>query len=187
LAKVVEVGDLAAEDGTALTSVAFSSCTSSSSSESLRMIILPSLDGPRMSRLRSPNSLLVNASSHKTSTMRSPSSEDEEISTTGALPEDPLALTSVSGAGVMKFPAGTSMAAVIQMASTVESWHRLAMGSPLWRESERVWCLSCPPLLASREQERRTIKASEKEKRTVRWLSAQDGDIYSQPSVVRLQ
>jgi hypothetical protein len=48
------------------------------------------------------------------------------------------------------------------------------------------------PLLSSivgyREQERRTLKASGKEKRITRWLSAQDdGDIYSQRSIARLQ
>jgi hypothetical protein len=57
---------------------------------------------------------------------------------------------------------GTLVAVVIQMVPVVESWHRLAMDSPLWRESEHILCLSCPPLLASREQERRTLKASEK-------------------------
>jgi hypothetical protein len=43
----------------------------------------------------------------------------------------------------------------------------------LEREHER-WCLSYPPLLANREQERRTLKASGKEMRTMRWFSAQD-------------
>jgi hypothetical protein len=73
------------------------------------------------------------------------------------------------------------VAAVIQMVPAVEFWHRLAMDSPLWKESERVWCLSYPSLLASGEQERRTLKASKKENKTVRWLSLQDeGDIYRQ-------
>jgi hypothetical protein len=53
-------------------------------------MILPLPGGPRMSWLRSPKSLLVNASFHETSAMRSPSSEDEERSTTGAFSEDPL-------------------------------------------------------------------------------------------------
>jgi hypothetical protein len=86
---VVEAVDHAGEDGAASTSVAFSSCTSSSSSESLRMMILSSLGGPRTSQLKSPKSLLVNSSSHETSAIRSPSSEDEERSTTGAFSEDP--------------------------------------------------------------------------------------------------
>jgi hypothetical protein len=43
-------------------------------------------------------SLVANTSSRKTLAMRSPSSEDEEISTVGAFPEDPLAPTSMSGA-----------------------------------------------------------------------------------------
>jgi hypothetical protein len=88
-AEAVIVGDLAAEDGTALASVAFSSRTSSSSLESLRMMILPLPGAPRMSRLRSPKSLLTNSSFYETSTMRSPSLEDEERSTTRAFSEDP--------------------------------------------------------------------------------------------------
>jgi hypothetical protein len=55
----------------------------------LRMMILSSPGGPRKSRLRSPKILLANSSSRETSTMRSPSSEDEERSTTRAFPEDP--------------------------------------------------------------------------------------------------
>jgi hypothetical protein len=118
------------------------------------MIILTSSGDPRTSRLRSPKSLLVNSSSRETSVMRSPSSEDEERSTTRAFLEDPLVPTPVSGGGVRKPPVGTSAAMVIQTTPTVESWHRLAMNSPLWKKSEHVWCLSCPALLASREQER---------------------------------
>jgi hypothetical protein len=48
----------------------------------------------------------------------------------------------------------------------------LGDGLPSLEGEPSVWYLSCPPLLASREQERRTLKASEKEKRTARWLSA---------------
>jgi hypothetical protein len=54
------------------------------------MMILSSSAGPRTWQLRLSKSLLVNASSHETSVMRSPSSEDKERSTTGAFPEDPL-------------------------------------------------------------------------------------------------
>jgi hypothetical protein len=81
--------DLIAEDGTTSVLVAFSTGTSFSSSESLRMMILPSPGGPRTSWLRSPKSLLMNSSSHETSMMRSPSLENKERSTTGAFLEDP--------------------------------------------------------------------------------------------------
>jgi hypothetical protein len=40
--------------------------------------------------LSSPKNLLANSSSHETSVMRSPSSEDEERSNTGTFLEDPL-------------------------------------------------------------------------------------------------
>jgi hypothetical protein len=88
--EAVGAGDLAIEDGTTVTSADFSSCTSSSSSsKSLRMMILSSVDDPRKSRLRSPKSFLTNSSSHETSAMRSPSSKDEERSVTRAFLEDP--------------------------------------------------------------------------------------------------
>jgi hypothetical protein len=87
-AEAVVVGDLTAKDGAASTSMAFSSRTSSSSSESLRMMNLLSPGGPRTSQLRLPKGLLVNALSRETSAMRSPSLEDEERSTTEALMED---------------------------------------------------------------------------------------------------
>jgi hypothetical protein len=51
-AEAVEVGDLITEDGTVLTSATVSSRTSSSSLESLSMIILSSSDGLRTSWLR---------------------------------------------------------------------------------------------------------------------------------------
>jgi hypothetical protein len=85
--EAVGVGDLEAEDGVASTSTTFSSRTFSSSSlESLRMMILSSPGSPRKSRLRSPKSLMSNSLSRETSAMRYPSSEDEERSTTGAFP-----------------------------------------------------------------------------------------------------
>jgi hypothetical protein len=87
--KAVGAKDLAAEDGAASVSAAFSLRTSFSTSESLRMMILPSLGGPRTSRLRSPKSHLANYSSRETSAMRSPSSEDEERSSIRAFLEDP--------------------------------------------------------------------------------------------------
>jgi hypothetical protein len=50
---------------------------------------------------------------------------------------------------------------------------------PPQRESVNVWCLSCPPLVVSREQERRTIRKLERW--NARWLSTQDemGYLYS--------
>jgi hypothetical protein len=44
----------------------------------------------------------------------------------------------MSGGSVMKYLAGMSMMAVIHMVLVVESWRRLVIDSPLWRESERV-------------------------------------------------
>jgi hypothetical protein len=73
------------EGGVALASAASSSRTSYSSSESLRMMMLPSLGGPRRSQLRSPNSFLVNSSSREVSGNKSSSSQDR--STTRILSE----------------------------------------------------------------------------------------------------
>jgi hypothetical protein len=74
--EAVEAEDLVAEEGVTSVPVVFSSSTcSSSSSESLRMMILPSLGGPRTSRLRSQK---MNSSS-----------EDEERYTIGSFQEDP--------------------------------------------------------------------------------------------------
>jgi hypothetical protein len=87
-AEAVGVGDFIVEDGAALASMVSSLRTSSfSSSESLRMITLPSSGGPRTPRLRSSKSLLVNSSSREVSRMRPSSSKDEEISTTGTFSE----------------------------------------------------------------------------------------------------
>jgi hypothetical protein len=69
--------------------MATSSCVSSSSSESLMMMILPSPGGLRISWLRSPKSFLVNYSSHEVSATESSSSEDKARSTTGIGSEGP--------------------------------------------------------------------------------------------------
>jgi hypothetical protein len=89
MAVAVGAGDLAEEDDTTWVSVAFSSRISTSSSESLRMMILLSPGSPRTSRLISPKCLLANSSSRETSVMRSPSSEDEKKSTTRVFSDDP--------------------------------------------------------------------------------------------------
>jgi hypothetical protein len=70
-------------------STAASSCASSSSSESLRTMILPSPGGPRMSRLRSPKSFLASSSSREVSAKKSPSPEDEARSIIGTGSEGP--------------------------------------------------------------------------------------------------
>jgi hypothetical protein len=120
--KVVEAGDRVAEEGAASVPVVFSSRTFySSSSESLRMMILPSLGGPRMSRLRSPKSLLANSSSREVSVIRHSSSEDEERSTIGAFSEDPPPQTPVSVGSMRRPSVGTSVAMVIQSLLAVES------------------------------------------------------------------
>jgi hypothetical protein len=88
--EAVEARALAAEEGVASASAAYSLRTSSSSSvESLRMIILSSSGGPWTSQLRSPQSFLMNSSSYKVSGMRHYSSEDEERSKIGAFLEEP--------------------------------------------------------------------------------------------------
>jgi hypothetical protein len=61
----------------------------SSSSESLRTMILPSSGGPRMSRLRSPKSFLASSSSREVSATESSSPEDEARSTTRTGSEGP--------------------------------------------------------------------------------------------------
>jgi hypothetical protein len=171
--EAVEVWLTATKVVASLVSIVFSSCTySSSSSESLRMMILPSPDDPRMSRLRSPKSLPVNSSSRETSAMRPSSSKDEERSTTGVFPEGPpcsntgeqgwheeISDGDPDGGGDLD---GVSGGVLVSLGD----------GLPSLEGEPSVWYLSCPPLLASREQERRMLKASEKEKRTARWLSA---------------
>jgi hypothetical protein len=88
--EAVEARALAAEEGVASASAAYSLRTSSFSSvESLRMIILSSSGGPWTSRLRSSQSFLMNSSSYKVSGMRHYSSEDEERSKIGAFLEEP--------------------------------------------------------------------------------------------------
>jgi hypothetical protein len=134
--EAVKAGLTAAEVAAFSVPVVFSPRTSSSSSsESLRMMILLSPGGTRTLQLRSPKSLLVNSSSHETSTMRSPSLEDEEGSTTGAFPEGPPAQTSMSKGSMRRSPTGILMAVGIQMAPAEESWCHWVMGSPPWRES----------------------------------------------------
>jgi hypothetical protein len=81
MVETVGARDFAVEDGVA----SVSATSSSSSSESLRMMTLPSSTGPRSSRLRSLKSFFVNFSSHEVSGMRYSSSE--EISTTRILSE----------------------------------------------------------------------------------------------------
>jgi hypothetical protein len=120
--------------------------------------------------------------------MRPSSSEDEERSTTGAFPEvPPCSNTDEQGRreeisdgdpGGGGDPDGVDRGVLVSLGDRF----------PSLGESVSIWCISCPPSLASREQEKRTLKASGKEKRTARWLSAQnDGDIYSQRSAMWLQ
>jgi hypothetical protein len=75
--------EFAAEGGASSALTAVSSCVSSSSSESLMTMILPSSGGPRISRLRSPKSFLVNSSSHEVSVTESSLPEDKARATTG--------------------------------------------------------------------------------------------------------
>jgi hypothetical protein len=86
---VGESTEFAAEGGAASALTTVSSCVSSSSSELLRTMILPSPGGPRMSRLRSPKSFLANSSSREVSATESFSPEDEARSTIGTGSEGP--------------------------------------------------------------------------------------------------
>jgi hypothetical protein len=84
-ASVVEV--VGARDFTTEGSATLTSVASSSSLESLMMMILPSPGGPRSLQLRSPKSFLANSLFYVMSGMRSSSSE--ERCTTGILSEGP--------------------------------------------------------------------------------------------------
>jgi hypothetical protein len=111
--------------------------------------------------------------------MRSSPSEDEDRSITGAFPEPPPpARTPARKGGVKRSPMGILVAVETQMVSTEESWRRWVKDFPPQRESVNGWCLSCPPLVVSRERERRTLRKLERW--DVRLLSAQnEGGIYS--------
>jgi hypothetical protein len=91
---------------------------------------LPSLGGPRMLRLWSLKSLLVNSSSHEVSRMRPSSSTDEERSTTGAFLEGPPAQTLVSTGSMRKLSVETPAVEVIQMVPPVESEHHSVTDFP---------------------------------------------------------
>jgi hypothetical protein len=67
---------------------------------------------------------------------------------------------------------GILMAVETQMALAEESWHHWVKDFSPQRESMNAWCLSCPPLVVSREQERRTLGMLERW--DARWLSTQD-------------
>jgi hypothetical protein len=82
-------GEFKVEVGAALASTVISSRTSSSSSDSLRVMMLPSSGSSRRLWLRSPKSLRANSSSHEVSG-RTFSSWPKEGSTTGIPPEGPL-------------------------------------------------------------------------------------------------
>jgi hypothetical protein len=73
---MVGAGEFTTEGKAASASVVTSSRASSSSSESLSMMTLPSLDGPRSPWLSSPKSLQANYSSHEMSGRLSSSSEE---------------------------------------------------------------------------------------------------------------
>jgi hypothetical protein len=79
----------AAEVAASSVPAVFSSDASLSSSESSRMMTLPSLGGPRMSQLWSPKSFLANSASREVSAMKFSSSEYKERSIIGAFPEEP--------------------------------------------------------------------------------------------------
>jgi hypothetical protein len=70
------------------------------------------------------------------------------------------------------------------MAPMEESWRHWMKDFLPQRESVNAWCFSCPPLVVSREQERRSLRKLERW--DARWLSAQyERGIYSLRSVAR--
>jgi hypothetical protein len=56
---------------------------------------------------------------------------------------------------------GTLVVAEIQMAPTVEFWHRRAKDFPVGRKSAHVYCLFGPPLMVSRGQEMGNPRANQ--------------------------
>jgi hypothetical protein len=108
--------------------------------------------------------------------MRSSSFEDEDRSIIGAFPKAPPARAPMSKGGVKRSPMGILVAVETQMVSTEEYRCHWVKDFPPQRESMNTWCLSCPPLVVSREQERRTVR---KLKRwDARWLSAQNREVF---------
>jgi hypothetical protein len=49
-----------------------------------------------------------------------------------------------------------------QMAPMEESWHHWVKDFPPQRKSVNAWCISCPPLVVSREEEGRTLRKLER-------------------------
>jgi hypothetical protein len=63
----------------------------------------------------------------------------------------------MSKGGMKRSPTGTLVVVETQMELAEESWHQWVKDFPPLRESVNAWCLSYPPLVVSREQERRTL------------------------------
>jgi hypothetical protein len=134
MAEAIDAGLTAAEVAASSVSTVFSSDTSFSSSESSKMMTLPSPGGPRMSWLRSPKSFLVNSASvMKFSHLKIRKDQSSEPSRRSR----PIR-TLVSRGGVRRSPTETLVVAEIQMAPAVESWRRWVKDFPLGRESSHV-------------------------------------------------
>jgi hypothetical protein len=154
--EAVGVEDFTTAEDVASAVAVVSSRASPSSSESLRMITLPSSSGPRRSQLRSPNSRQANSVSREVSTKKSSSSEDEESSITGMFPEGPPCSNTSERGRHEEISDGDLMVVETQTALAVESWRRWVKGACY---------ISCPPLLASREQGRETLSEKRKNAR----------------------
>jgi hypothetical protein len=79
---------------------------------------------------------------------------NEEGSIIGIFLEALPAQTLVSKGGTMRLSTGTPVVVEIRMAPVVEFQHHRAKDFPLQRESVHAGCLSCPPSVVSRQQER---------------------------------
>jgi hypothetical protein len=175
--EAVKVRLTAAEIVASSVQAVFSSCASFSSSESSRMMTLPSSGGPRTTQLRSPKSLWVNSKSREVAAMISSSSKDEDRSITGAFPEPPCSNTGEQGwreeisnedPGSGGDPDGASGGVLVA----------LGEGLPFAEGEHSRLMPFFPPLVVSRGQEKGTLRQIKE--MNARWLSMQDtGGIYS--------
>jgi hypothetical protein len=90
------------------------------------------------------------------------------------------AQTPMSMGGMRPPPMGTQEGMETETAPVEESWCHWAQDFPPRRESVLAGCLSCPPLLESKEQEKENLSKKKTKRRNERWFPAgNEGDIYS--------
>jgi hypothetical protein len=133
--EAVEAGLTAAEAAASSMPVVFSLRTSSSS-DSLRTMILQSPGDPRAAWLSSPKSLWVNSKSQKVVAMRSSSSEDEDRLITRTFPESPSPGSNTGEQGWREEISDEILVAVeTQITPVEESWCHWVKDFPLQREN----------------------------------------------------